>query len=208
MVSCSPLGLRDRLLKRTFDLAVASSALLIVGPLMLVVAAAIAMESRGPIFFRQERLGQNNRIFRMIKFRSMRPECTDRHGQRSVCIGDDRLTLVGKFIRMTSIDELPQLFNVLAGDMSIVGPRPHALGSTAENLLFWQLESQYFDRHAIKPGITGLAQVRGFRGATLSRKDLRSRIQSDLEYVSHWSIWRDLKIVIATFGVLVHRNAY
>ena len=103
---------------------------------------------------------------------------------------------------------MPQLLNVLLGHMSIVGPRPHALGSTAENQLFWQIEANYFDRHALKPGITGLAQIRGFRGATVHRKDLVDRLNADLEYVAGWSIWRDLKIIARTFRVVVHPNAY
>ena len=208
VVSCGPLSTRDVVLKRALDLIVATFALVLLAPLMLLTAMAIKLESRGTILFRQKRLGENNRIFSLLKFRSMRIEHTDENGTRSVSTSDDRLTAVGKFIRSTSIDELPQLFNVLAGDMSIVGPRPHALGSTAGDMPFWKIASHYFDRHAIKPGITGLAQVRGFRGATNSPLDLTSRLQSDLEYVAGWTIWRDLKIICTTFRVLVHPNAY
>src|SRR3546814_2543983 len=111
-------------------------------------------------------MGRGNRIFRILKFRSMRVEATDANGARSASRDDDRITRVGKFIRATSIDELPQLINVLSGEMSLVGPRPHALGSTAGNELFWRVDRQYWHRHALKPGITGLAQIRGFRGAT------------------------------------------
>ena len=118
------------------------------------------------------------------------------------------MTRVGRFIRATSLDELPQLFNVLAGDMSLVGPRPHALGSLAGLELFWDVDQRYWHRHALKPGITGLAQVRGFRGATLQRDDLVNRLQADLEYFEGWSIWRDIGIMLATFRVVVHRNAY
>jgi lipopolysaccharide/colanic/teichoic acid biosynthesis glycosyltransferase len=182
--------------------------LIFLAPLMLLTAVAIAIESRGPVLFRQDRVGQNNRIFKLLKFRSMRWEFADCRGHRSVSAGDHRLTRVGRFIRSTSIDELPQLFNVLAGDMSIVGPRPHALGSTAENETFWQIDSNYFDRHAAKPGITGLAQIRGFRGATRARKDLTGRLNADLEYLADWNIWRDLKIICGTFRVLMHPNAY
>jgi exopolysaccharide biosynthesis polyprenyl glycosylphosphotransferase len=208
LVNSGRLSLRDRVLKRALDLVGALAALILVGPLMLAVAVAIAVESPGSIFFRQRRLGQNNRIFYVLKFRSMKVECTDSQGDRSASVDDDRVTRVGRFIRKTSIDELPQLFNVLMGHMSIVGPRPHALGSTAENLLFWQIDPGYFDRHAIKPGITGLAQVRGFRGATARRTDVTSRLKSDLEYVVGWSIWRDLKIIFVTFRVLIHPNAF
>jgi exopolysaccharide biosynthesis polyprenyl glycosylphosphotransferase len=208
VVNRGPLSFRDRALKRSLDVAVALASLLFLAPLMLFVAAAIAIESRGPVLFRQDRVGQNNRIFKLLKFRSMRLECSDSCGKQSVSDGDERLTRVGKFIRSTSIDELPQLFNVMAGDMSIVGPRPHALGSTAESESFWQIHSNYFDRHATKPGITGLAQIRGFRGATRARTDLTGRLHADLEYMAEWTIWRDLKIIFGTFRVLIHPNAY
>ena len=208
VVNCGPLRLRDRLIKRAVDVIGSSVALVFLAPLMLLVAAAIAIESPGPVLFFQKRVGQNNRIFRLLKFRSMRFECADVSGKVSARANDDRLTRVGRFIRCTSIDELPQLLNVLLGHMSIVGPRPHALGSTAENQLFWQIEANYFDRHALKPGITGLAQIRGFRGATVHRKDLVDRLNADLEYVAGWSIWRDLKIIARTFRVVVHPNAY
>jgi lipopolysaccharide/colanic/teichoic acid biosynthesis glycosyltransferase len=208
VVSSQPLNLRDRALKRALDLAIAIPALVILAPLMLLIAAAVRIESPGPILFRQQRVGKTNRLFHLLKFRSMRVDQSDAAGVRSAGRTDDRVTRVGKFIRCTSLDELPQLFNVIAGDMSIVGPRPHALGSTAEDELFWQIDSRYFHRHIVKPGITGLAQIRGYRGATDKRDDLTSRLQSDLEYLSGWTIWRDLKIVVATFGVLAHRNAY
>jgi lipopolysaccharide/colanic/teichoic acid biosynthesis glycosyltransferase len=138
----------------------------------------------------------------------MRVEASDGRGAASTLRDDQRITAVGRFIRKTSIDELPQLINVLIGDMSVVGPRPHAVGSRAENLLFWEIDHRYWHRHAAKPGLTGLAQVRGFRGATERRGDLTNRLQADLEYLNYWSIWRDLKIILRTFAVLVHRNAY
>ncbi|MGJ3628242.1 sugar transferase [Sphingomonas sp. MMS24-JH45] len=115
---------------------------------------------------------------------------------------------VGRIIRATSVDELPQLLNVLLGSMSIVGPRPHALGSLAGQQLFWEVDERYWHRHVLKPGITGLAQVRGFRGATHLRSDLTQRLHADLEYVVDWSVLRDLAILISTFRVLVHRNAF
>jgi lipopolysaccharide/colanic/teichoic acid biosynthesis glycosyltransferase len=147
-------------------------------------------------------------MFNMLKFRSMRADSIDYAGARSASPQDDRITPLGRFMRRTSLDELPQLLNVLKGEMSIVGPRPHALGSTAEDSLFWQIDRRYYQRHAIKPGITGLAQVRGFRGATDHRHDLTDRLQSDLEYVSGWTVWRDLKIIAGTFLVLAHRRAF
>lgn len=208
VVSCGPLSTRDRLLKRSLDVAVAAASLVLLAPLMIVVAAVIVAESPGAVLFRQPRVGHNNRIFSLLKFRSMRPDCGDAAGTQSTTQGDSRITFVGRFIRSTSMDELPQLFNVLLGDMSIVGPRPHALGSTAESKLFWQIDDRYFDRHAIKPGITGLAQIRGLRGPTTKCDDLSKRLQCDLEYVAGWTIWRDLKIMCATIRVLVHRNAF
>jgi lipopolysaccharide/colanic/teichoic acid biosynthesis glycosyltransferase len=118
------------------------------------------------------------------------------------------VTSVGAVLRHSSLDELPQLLNVLKGDMSIVGPRPHAVGSTAENDFFWNVDDRYWQRGAVKPGITGLAQVRGFRGATDTRKDLSDRVQSDLEYLADWSVWKDVAIIIRTIRVLAHPNAF
>ena len=121
---------------------------------------------------------------------------------------DPRITAVGRFIRRWSIDELPQLFNVIMGEMSIVGPRPHALGSQAGAKLFWEVDDRYWERHALKPGLTGLAQIRGFRGATDREADLTDRLRADLEYLDGWSLARDIQIVFSTLGVLVHDQAY
>lgn len=208
LVSARPLNIRDRMLKRALDLAVAVPALILLAPLMLLISIAILVESGGPVFFRQRRVGHNNRMFDVLKFRSFDQRCSDPNGERSVSRGDKRMTKVGSFIRRTSLDELPQLINVVGGHMSIVGPRPHALGSTAEDALFWNIDARYFHRHAVKPGMTGLAQVRGFRGATIRRNDLTNRLQSDLEYLCEWTIWRDLKIIVATFAVIFHPNAF
>ena len=147
-------------------------------------------------------------MFQVLKFRSMTVADADGAGHRSASRDDDRITRCGRFIRGTSIDELPQLLNVLKGDMSIVGPRPHALGSRAADKLFWEVDQRYWDRHAAKPGLTGLAQVRGFRGATLVEDDLRNRLQADLEYLENWSVWRDVKIIFLTVRVVWHRNAF
>jgi polysaccharide biosynthesis protein PslA len=138
----------------------------------------------------------------------MRQEACDADGRQSTQREDARISRFGSFIRRTSIDEIPQLFNVVKGEMSIVGPRPHALGSTAGNQLFWEISSKYWERHSLKPGITGLAQVRGYRGATETREDLTMRLQCDLEYLENWSVWRDFAIVSATLAVLIHPNAY
>ena len=208
LVSLGPLGLRSRAIKRAFDISIASLALLLLAPLLAVVAAAIFIEDRGPVFFVQRRLGRGNTFFSMFKFRSMAVSRLDHDGHQSTGRDDARITQVGKFIRRTSIDELPQLLNVLLGDMSIVGPRPHAIGSQAGTKLFWEVDQRYWLRHALKPGLTGLAQVRGFRGATECESDLASRLNADLEYLSGWSIWRDIAITVATARVLVHHRAY
>jgi lipopolysaccharide/colanic/teichoic acid biosynthesis glycosyltransferase len=208
LVAPGSLGFRDRTLKRALDLGVALSILVLAGPVMLLTAAAVALTSPGPVIFRQPRLGQGNRVFQVLKFRTMRAERADHSGSRSASRDDDRTTPVGRFLRRTSLDELPQLLNVIRGEMSVVGPRPHALGSTAGEFLFWHIDERYWQRAAVKPGITGLAQIRGFRGATLRQEDLTGRLQADLEYLSSWSLWQDLVIIIKTVKVLVHPNAY
>ena len=207
-VSIGPLGMRARVIKRLFDIAVAGTALVLLSPLLLIVAAAILIEDGSPVLFVQRRVGRANRFFQMYKFRSMKSGRTDHDGHRSTARGDERITRVGKFIRRTSIDELPQLFNVLKGEMAIVGPRPHALGSQAGAKLFWEVDERYWERHALKPGLTGLAQIRGFRGATASEGDLTDRLQADLEYLDGWSLARDIQIVFSTLGVLVHDQAF
>lgn len=178
------------------------------GPVMLAVAAAIKLDSPGPALFRQTRVGKGNRCFQIVKFRSMRVDRADAVGAVSAGRSDDRTTRVGAFIRRTSLDELPQLFNVLLGEMSLVGARPHALGSLAGSQLFWEINQRYWQRHAMRPGITGLAQVRGFRGPTDEVRDLENRLRCDLEYLSNWSLMLDLQILLATFRVLVHEKAY
>jgi polysaccharide biosynthesis protein PslA len=208
VVAAGPLDWFDRAIKRAFDTFVAGGMILLLSPLLLAVAIAIKLDSRGPVLFRQVRIGRGNEMFKVLKFRSMRAEQSDSSGHRSAARDDDRITRVGRIIRSTSIDELPQLFNVLKGDMSIVGPRPHALGSRAAEKLFWEVDQRYWHRHAAKPGLTGLAQVRGFRGATIEEADLRNRLHADLEYLENWSIWRDIKIIVLTFRVLLHRNAF
>ena len=144
----------------------------------------------------------------MYKFRSMKVHKTDSDGARSASRDDDRVTRIGRFIRRTSIDELPQLVNVLRGEMSMVGPRPHAIASQAGDKLFWRIDRSYWNRHSLKPGVTGLAQIRGYRGATEQEEDLQNRLNADLEYISKWSPWGDAMIVLKTVGVLVHSKAF
>lgn len=209
MVSVGPLSLRDRTIKRLFDLAVVIITAPVVLLVMLVVALAIKLDSRGSVFFRQPRVGQGNRSFNMFKFRSMYANSGDATAsQLTQRGGDARVTRVGSFIRATSLDELPQILNVLRGEMSIVGPRPHALGARAADRLYWDIDHRYWHRHAMRPGLTGLAQVRGFRGTTELETDLTDRLQADLEYVANWSLWRDIFIMMATIRVFAHRNAF
>ena len=208
LVSTGPLAVRARTLKRTFDICASGVALLALSPLFVLVALLIKLEDGGSIFFKQRRMGRGNRFFSILKFRSMREDKSDADGNRSTSKEDERVTRIGSFIRKTSIDELPQLINVLRGDMSLVGPRPHALGSQAGSKLFWQVDRRYWQRHSLRPGITGLAQVRGYRGATDTEEDLTSRLQADLEYIQGWTIWRDVGVLFSTLKVLVHDRAY
>ena len=208
LVARGPLRLRDRILKRLLDVCVASLALVLLAPAFLLAALAVKAESAGPVFFRQPRIGRGNRLFEMLKFRTMRDDLADRSGGRSTSRRDERITKTGKFLRSTSLDELPQLINVLRGDMSIVGPRPHPVECKVADEYFWSIEDRYFDRHGIKPGMTGLAQVRGYRGATWQRSDLTNRLKADLEYVDGWHIGRDLWIIGRTLGVMIHPNAF
>ena len=208
VIAIGPLGLRNRILKRGFDVAMASLALVALAPLLALVALAIKLEDRGPVLFLQRRMGRGNRFFAILKFRSMQQERQDGAGDRSTARDDRRITYVGRLIRASSIDELPQLINVLRGEMSLVGPRPHALGSQAGDKLFWEVDQRYWQRHTLKPGITGLAQVRGLRGATDLESDLVQRLQADLEYLDGWTIWRDVAILAATLRVVVHEKAY
>jgi lipopolysaccharide/colanic/teichoic acid biosynthesis glycosyltransferase len=208
LVSTGPLGLRARALKRALDVAVSLAALTVALPILLVSAVAIKLEDGGPILFRQNRVGRRNQLFRIYKLRTMKVERADGNGDRSASKDDDRVTRVGRFLRRSSIDELPQLFNVLKGEMSLVGPRPHAIGSLAGDKLFWEVDPRYWQRHSLRPGLTGLAQIRGLRGATDREIDLTSRLQADLEYLSGWTIWRDVRILLATSTVLLHDRAF
>jgi Undecaprenyl-phosphate glucose phosphotransferase len=201
----APLGYVDRMLKRSLDLAVASVGLALLSPLMVLTAVAIVAESGLPIVFRQHRKGFGARPFAIFKFRSM----TVRENGPAVVQarrGDARITRIGRMIRRTSIDELPQLFNVLRGDMSIVGPRPHAL---AHDDYYDGLIASYALRQHVKPGITGWAQVNGLRGETSAVEQMRARVEHDLWYIDNWSIWLDLRIIVMTaLKIFVDDNAY
>lgn len=202
------LSWEQRFLKRSFDLAVTLAALPLLVPMLLLVALAVKLDSSGPVMFRQERIGLGNRKFRIRKFRTMRVEMEDRRAEQATRRDDPRVTRIGAFLRRTSLDELPQFLNVLSGEMSLVGPRPHAESTTAGSAMFWEVDSSYWHRHVVKPGMTGLAQVRGHRGSIFEEQQLRDRLNADLEYVANWSILGDVAIILRTAGVLIHKNAF
>ncbi len=196
-------------LKRAEDLILAGLLTIVVLPVLLMVAVAIKLDSRGPVFFRQSRAGFNDRTFRVWKFRTMHAHARDDLAARQTSRNDPRVTRVGAFLRRTSIDELPQLFNVLRGDMSIVGPRPHALGMTTAGLPLRDVIEGYSARHRLKPGITGWAQINGSRGEVDTQEKLRRRVALDCYYIENWSLGLDLWIVLRTAAmVLGDRNAY
>jgi lipopolysaccharide/colanic/teichoic acid biosynthesis glycosyltransferase len=208
VISSGPLGLRARIFKRFIDVVIGGSALFILSPLMVTIAIAIKINDGGPVFFKQQRVGRGNLLFGVFKFRSMTVGETDPFGLKSTSREDQRITKVGRFIRRTSLDELPQLLNVLRGEMSLVGPRPHALGSNVNDKRFWELDDRYWYRHALKPGITGLAQIKGFRGATEETADLTGRVSYDLAYIQKWTPLLDIVILFQTLNVVIHKNAY
>jgi len=198
-------SLLQRMEKRAFDLFVACSALVALGPLLAVVALLVRWESQGPALFRQTRYGFNQEPFKIFKFRSMKT-MEDGASVVSAKRDDPRVTRLGAYLRRYSIDELPQLINVVRGDMSIVGPRPHAM---AHDQRYFDRLSRYARRHNVKPGITGWAQVHGHRGEITNDQEMLSRLQHDLFYVDNWSLWLDVKIVFLTvFSSKTHRNAF
>ncbi len=203
IVAPIPASENNIVLKRLLDVTVATAALITLAPVMLLVALAIKLDSRGPVFFRQRRYGRNDDIFRIFKFRSM-TVTEDGASIEQAKRNDARVTRVGRIIRATSIDELPQLINVLFGQMSIVGPRPHAL---AHDRKFEQQLDLFSRRRRVLPGITGWAQVNGYRGETKTLSDIRKRMDLDLYYVDKWSIWLDVEIMVRTV-VTVIRGAY
>ena len=203
-----PLDEVAALVKRIEDVVIAAVCLLLTLPLMLVIALSIKLDSRGAVLFRQKRLGANNLPFDLLKFRSMYLEQADPLGRQLTRAGDPRITRVGRFLRMTSMDELPQLINVLKGDMSLVGPRPHPLAASAAGIAYARASSEYPIRHRVKPGITGWAQVNGWRGETTTIEQIRRRVEHDLYYVENWSLTFDLLILGRTvFSVLSRANA-
>lgn len=204
-LSRAPLTLKDRILKRAFDLFTASLLLVLLAPLFLIIAVLIKLDSQGPVFFRQRRNGFNQQEFRIFKFRTM-TTLDDGAVVRQATRNDKRVTRVGRILRRTNFDELPQLFNVLAGHMSLVGPRPHAV---AHNNEYEEKIRLYARRHNVKPGITGWSQVNGYRGETDSIDKMRRRVEHDLYYIDNWSLLFDIRIMFMTiFSPRSYRNAY
>ena len=200
-----PLSVGERAAKRAIDLILAVCAGILLLPFMLIIACIIKLDSPGPVLFTQARNGFNNRTFRILKFRTLNT-IEDGPTIKQVTRNDDRVTRIGKLLRRTSIDELPQLWNVIWGDMSLVGPRPHA---AAHNSEYGDLIANYAFRHHVKPGLTGWAQVNGFRGETATIDSMKGRVELDLWYIDNWKLWMDLKIIAKTFAiVLVQRSAY
>jgi Undecaprenyl-phosphate glucose phosphotransferase len=204
-----PLSDWNSAMKAVFDRVVAMFALVLLSPVMIATALAVKWTSKGPVFFRQVRHGFNNELIRVYKFRSMYVEQSDHAGLKQVTKDDPRVTPVGRFIRKTSIDELPQLFNVLQGDLSLVGPRPHAIRSLAGNRLYQEAVDGYYARHRMKPGITGWAQINGWRGETDTAEKIERRVEFDLHYIENWSLGLDLYILAMTpISLFNTKNAY
>ena len=195
--------------KRVFDVVIASLAIVALSPLMLGAAIAVRTTSKGPILFRQPRYGFNNEVISVMKFRSMYADQADIKAEKVVTRGDPRVTPVGRFIRKTSIDELPQLFNVLKGDLSLVGPRPHAVNAHTEHKLWEEVVDGYFARHKVKPGVTGWAQINGWRGEVDTSDKIQARVEHDLYYIENWSVLFDLYILMLTpVRIINQENAY
>jgi Undecaprenyl-phosphate glucose phosphotransferase len=195
--------------KMAFDFILGSFLLLVLSPFLVLIALIIQLESPGPALFRQPRLGFNNRLFTCYKFRTMHQGMADLMGDQQTTRDDPRVTRLGKWLRRLSIDELPQLLNVLHGNMSLVGPRPHAPNTKAADQLFTEVVARYAVRHSMKPGITGWAQVNGWRGETKTVEQIEKRVACDLAYIENWSVWFDVKILMLTVTrEILSRNAF
>ncbi|MBN4046647.1 undecaprenyl-phosphate glucose phosphotransferase [bacterium AH-315-P15] len=204
-----PLQDWDYVVKAVEDHVIAALVLLFASPLFLAIAIAIKLDSPGPVLFQQPRTGFNNDLIRVYKFRTMRVDQTDSTGQMQTVPNDPRVTRVGRFLRTWSLDELPQFINVLQGRMSIVGPRAHVPTMLAGEELYYEVVDEYASRHRVKPGISGLAQINGYRGVTDTIDKAKKRVEYDLFYIDNWSLLLDLKIILLTpFAVIKQLNAY
>jgi len=204
-----PINDWDSVAKRIFDIAFSLVGIVVLSPIMIGAAIAIKLDSKGPVFFKQKRHGFNNEVINVWKFRSMYTEQCDPTARNAVTKNDPRVTRVGRFIRKTSIDELPQFFNVVAGSLSLVGPRPHAVAAHSNNLLYNEVVDGYFARHRVKPGVTGWAQINGWRDEIDNEEKIMMRTEYDLYYIENWSLWFDLKILFLTpIRLLNTENAY
>jgi Undecaprenyl-phosphate glucose phosphotransferase len=204
-----PLSFGQSLAKAVFDKIIAALALIVAAPVMLACALAIKLDSKGPVLFCQPRLGFGDRVIKVFKFRSMHHEAADIDCERQSSKDDPRITRLGRFLRKSSLDELPQLFNVLRGEMSLVGPRPHAIAMQVEHRRNEDIVPDYALRHHVKPGITGWAQVNGYNGPVDTIEALRARVAHDLDYINNWSLWFDIRSLLLTLKVLVgQRHVY
>jgi Undecaprenyl-phosphate glucose phosphotransferase len=204
-----PINDWDSVAKRAFDIVFSLIGIVLFSPVMLATAVAIKLDSRGPVLFKQKRHGFNNEEIEVYKFRSMYADQCDPTARSAVTRNDSRVTRVGRFIRRTSIDELPQFFNALLGTLSLVGPRPHAVYAQSHNKLYNEVVDGYFARHRVKPGVTGWAQINGWRGEIDTDEKIRKRTEFDLYYIENWSLWLDLKIMLLTpIRLLDTENAY
>lgn len=209
VVERRPLRDWSGVVKELEDRLFAATILVLIAPVLAVIALAIKLDSPGPVIFRQKRYGRNNQLIEIFKFRSMYAHATDPNATKLATRNDPRVTRVGAFLRRTSLDELPQFLNVLRGEMSVVGPRPHALLCTAGGLLYQDAVRNYDWRHRIKPGITGWAQINGWRGETVTVEQIRKRVEHDIYYIENWSLLLDVKIIVKTiFGGFTGSKAY
>ncbi|WP_127597184.1 undecaprenyl-phosphate glucose phosphotransferase [Nitratireductor alexandrii] len=204
-----PINDWDSVAKRIFDIVFSLFGIVLFAPVMIATAIAIKLDSKGPVLFRQKRHGFNNEVIEVLKFRSMYSEQCDPTAKKAVTKDDPRVTRVGRIIRKTSIDELPQFFNALVGSLSLVGPRPHAVAAQSHNLLYNEVVDGYFARHRVKPGVTGWAQINGWRGEVDTDEKIKMRTEYDLHYIENWSLWFDLKILVLTpIRLLKTESAY
>lgn len=204
-----PISGWSHIVKLIEDQLLAVTALVLAAPLLVLIAVAIKLDSPGPVFFKQKRFGFNDSLIQVWKFRSMRVECTDARADVLTTKDDPRVTRIGRILRKSSLDELAQLINVLRGEMSVVGPRPHALAAKAHGQLYQDVVNCYAARHKVKPGITGWAQVNGWRGETDTIEKIRKRVEHDMYYIDNWSPWLDLYIIFRTIlAIFRAENAY